>query len=520
MLSKIKTIIWLKPLSFLTAISLIVFIVNRIIDATYYTQIQFIFSKYIYPNDINFLFGAFTNMGEVVTALLGIEITAVAIIVQLSANKYSSKIMELFIADRVNFYVFSIYVVTGVNTMMLVFTSGNVLIPYFSIFINNIFLILSLIIVIPHFAYVFNFLRPENFLQIIEDDAKKMFRKIRIENELKFISYKKQLAYNIDFIGDVALNSVHNSDRAIALLCIVTLKNISNNYISQKKLFPENWHKLSGDENVDPDFANYSSFVLKKIEENKVLFERKVLRLFEIVFNLTKTNQRDISSGILMNTRKIFEQAVNSDDYGVQWTVIKYFNSYLRISISSKDPRSAFNTMEHYRIIGEIVMEKNNNMLFSIFKNFKYYGQEANKNNILFILETAAYDLYLLIKLLHEKKIQNFDEFLELYLTLDEPIDFVEKSQFDKREMSLLGVRIAQVKLAAYFIIKNEKQLAQRIYEDMKNEPKDRIEKIKKLISDTTEEEFWEITPRGINFYYLNDIEKQALKEFFILFTY
>ncbi len=508
---KEKTYYWIKPLAILITASLSVFFFNKFIDFYFHEELKQFFGGKIFSFDLGTILNSFGNMGEVVTSVLGIEITAVAIIVQLAANKYSSKIMELFITDTVNFVIVAIYVVAGVNTILLANTMTESHVQYFGIFVTLILLTSSIIIVIPHFTYVFNFLRPDNFLKQIVSETKAIIEKVA---QTKRCNYKDKatLAEHIDFIGDVALNSYYQSDRAVTLLTLNTMREILDFYIPRKKDLPPKWFKLTGEESLDPDFADYSTFVMKKIESRKILLERKIFRLFEMIFIKSKATQRDIASGVLLNSRLIFEKAVEHGDEGTMWTVIQYFNSFLRASITSRDPRSAFNTLEHYRLMAEKLIDNYPEWLERIYYFFKYYGQEANKYQVYFILETASHDLYAVTKLAYEKKIKNFSALLELFLTLDQPI---EEDAETEHETSLIGVRIAQAKLAAFFIRKKEIEFAREIYKDMLVEPKSRIEKIKEIIFSTETNEFWEITPRGVNFYFVEKEDRDALKIFF-----
>ncbi len=515
MKSEEKTYYWLKPLSILLFMSFAIFFFNRTIDHFFHAELLKFFGGRIFSFNLGTILNSFGNMGEVVTSVLGIEITAIAIIVQLAANKYSSKIMELFITDGVNFFVLSVYVIAGTNTILLANTMTEGSTPYFSIFITLVLLVASIIIVIPHFTYVFNFLRPTHFLKQIEIESKKILRNVAL-GKVSPSEAREELAYKIDFVGDVALNSYYQSDRAVTLLSLNTLKNITTFYIPLKKSMPDDWFKLTGKESLDPDFADYSQFVMKRIEEQRVLLERKVFRLYEMIFIKSKATQRDIASGVLLYSRLIFNKAVDNDDQGVMWTIIQYFNSFLRSSITSRDPRSAFNTLEHYRLMAEKIISGYEELLEKIYFYFKYYGQEANKYQVFFILETAAHDLYAVTRLAYEKRVSNFEHLLELFLTLDQPI---EENGDSQTEISLIGVRIAQAKLAAFFIHENEIKLARKIYEDMLVEPRARIEKIKEIIFGTDTSEFWEITPRGINFYYVSEEDREALKTFFEWFS-
>jgi hypothetical protein len=509
---------WIKPLLLIIGFSFTVYFINRWIDSLLVqANLESVF-YFFFNKDVGTLTNTLGGLGELVTSILGIEITVVAIIVQLAANKYSSKIMDLFVTDKTNISVIGLFIITGVNTILVTNTIRSDFVTLYSVGFNLLLIIFSLVIVLPHFNYVFNFLRPNNFLSYVQIRSIKIIDAVISGKETDLIKAKDELTQNINFVGDIALNSVYQGDRAVTLLCINTLREIIEEYLGRKSQLPEEWFKLSGKEYFDPDFSSYSQYVMNQIEEQKVLIERKIFGLLELVFNNSRLTLRDVASGVLLNSELIAIKAIHIKDKGALTCAFQYFNSYLRISIREKDPRSAFNTLEHYRIVGEELLIENPIEVEKVAFYFRYYGQEANKNQVLFILETAAHDLCRLNEIAYDLKVPNYKTLLMQFLQLDEPIEESKGKGLDTKEISLIGVRIAQVKLAGYYLLKGEKELARIIYQDMTVEPMSRIEKIKDIIFNTTNEEFWEITPRGINFYYVPPERREALREFFSWF--
>jgi hypothetical protein len=505
-----------KPFLILILISFSIFGINRIIDILL-IKYQIEFFANFFPKDLNILGNTIGSLADLVVGVLGIEITVIAIIVQLAATKYSSKIIELFIGHRINFVVISIFVVTAVNTVLVTNTMHETLITSYSLSFSILLIIIGLLIVIPHFSYVFNFLRPDTFLGYVRDKAIKIMDEAKNADAGKIDKLKEEINKQINFIGDVALNSTSQADRAVTLLCIGYLREIAVHYLNSKKQLPEKWFQLSGEEYFDPDFSSYSSFVMKRIEEDKVLLERKIFGLYELIFNNARLTLRDVASGVLLNSELIAIEAIEQKDKGALHCAFQFFNSYLRIAIRERDPRSAFNTLEHYRNIAKELLKAEPEEVEKVAFYFKYYGQEANKFQVLFIIETAAHDLCRINELAYEYKVENLRKLLDQFLTLDEPIEESQEKTSTK-ELSLIGVRIAQVKLAGFYLLNGEHELARIIYNDLKVEPKTRIQKIKEIIFNTKEEEFWEITPRGINFYFLTPERREALLEFFSWF--
>ena len=98
---------------------------------------------------------------------------------------------------------------------------------------------------------------------------------------------------------------------------------------------------------------------------------------------------------------------------------------------------------------------------------------------------------------------------LEHFLNLDRPL----RSQ--AQESALLGVRKAQVKLAAYYLSIGEETRAKQIADDMAQEPKGRLEQVRSSLETVTSKDFWEIIDRGRNFEYMPPEQRETLPRFF-----
>ncbi|GMU89321.1 MAG: hypothetical protein AMXMBFR49_15290 [Chlorobiota bacterium] len=510
---------WTKPLALLFVSALLIYLFGRMMDHLF---VYFNFNPLaaLYAEHVDSLTNTLGGLGEVVTGVLSIEITALAIIVQLAANKYSSKIFELFFENRINVIILFVYVITAIVTVLVVNTLNAEATALFAYSITQalVLVILSLVIVIPHFNYVFHFLRPDNFLMYVENEMRTVLENVVKSRRKgrKYIEGEKILVNEkINFIGDVAINSIMSGDRASTLLCINSLKNVLSHYIKIKDRLPDNWDNLSGSVLLDPDFSSFAPYVLKKIEKKKIFLETKVFKLYEMLFEHGRKSMRDVMSGILLNVELISYEAMKNEDDGTLQMAFQYMNTFLRIGIREKDPRTVFTALEHYRLIAEETLKYKPKLAEELSYYFKYYGHESVKNNVLFILETAAYDLCLLNEKAYDLQSPNLDKMLDIFLTVDQPIEDNEPKKDSKEETSLMGVRIAQIRLAGYYLLKGDETLARKIFEDIKVEPIVRIRKIRDIIMNTQNEEFWEITPRGINFYYMPQDRKDALKQFF-----
>jgi hypothetical protein len=128
-----------------------------------------------------------------------------------------------------------------------------------------------------------------------------------------------------------------------------------------------------------------------------------------------------------------------------------------------------------------------------------------------FVTETVAYDVSTLCQLAHELKSECESGILEHFLELDRPL------RSRAQESALLGVRKAQVKLAAYYLLGGEAGKARAIAEDMREEPKPRLTQIRESLESVTTKDFWEIIDRGRNFEYMPSRQKEQMDTFFAM---
>jgi hypothetical protein len=126
-----------------------------------------------------------------------------------------------------------------------------------------------------------------------------------------------------------------------------------------------------------------------------------------------------------------------------------------------------------------------------------------------FVTETIAYDISTLCQSAHEQKSPDEGAMLRQFLELDRPL------RTSSQESALLGVRKAQVKLAAYYLTQGEEQKARLISRDMEHEPRERLLAIRRALEAVTTKDFWEIIDRGRNFEYMPDAQRHTLAEFF-----
>jgi hypothetical protein len=138
-----------------------------------------------------------------------------------------------------------------------------------------------------------------------------------------------------------------------------------------------------------------------------------------------------------------------------------------------------------------------------------YYGHVSFDMKLVFVTETVAYDIGALVSSAHEYGFAEEDAMLGHFLDLDRPL------RTQSQEAALLGVRKAQVKLAAYYLAKGSEARARRIADDMRSEPAARLGQIRSSLEVVTSKDFWEIIDRGRNFEYMPPEQREKMQVFF-----
>ena len=454
------------------------------------------------------------NLSEVTVAVLGIAITVVAIIVELAANRYTPRITELFIKDPVNGLVLSFFSVTAVLVLLTAMSIGGVAYPKAMVTGVIIAMVLSLVMLLPYFLYVFEFLTPTSIITRIEYRGIQSIRDAARTKTANITVLRTEAQNSVEQLGDIALNSLGKKEKAIAITALNGLADLAVASMFAKEKLPLNWfttHQLAV---IDRDFVALHPSMSQAIEHRKTWYEMKILRQFQSVFGEAANDMRDCAHMVTIHTRNIAVQAAEMKQEHTMRLAVRFMNTFLRTSINKRDVRTAYNLFNEYRALAEAVMLAGEHELTEeIAERFKFYGQIAFSSALPFILEIAAYDLCTLLERAHETQSPAHEKLLTIFLDVDREPDG-ESGQ----EASLRGVRKAQVKLATYYLIKDEKELARRIFEDMRRELPDRLRGIRGELASIVEPEWWEVSDRGINFDYLEPNRREKLNDFFAWF--
>ena len=506
--------LWLKQITGLTGAALVVFWGFYSVDH-FWTGADADWaasdplSRYL-MFDADRLTDAVSSLAGVIAAVFGIVITVVSIIVQLSANRYTG-VTRMFFQDRLNNSVMAYYIIVCVCGVWLSASLQGDYVPRAALLAMLMMTTVGLVLMAPYFAYVFWFLEPMNIiirirrqaLTIIGGAATELSPGSRNDDQATVLTAMEELT-------DITSNSISGRDKIIASGSVDALKDLAIGYLDVKSTLPDIWFEVGEGIARNPDFVAMDSESLTDLVTRRSWVEWKVLRQYLGIYNEALRTMQDINYLIAIDTRYIGEAAVKAGDKELISLVFRFMNSYLRATLNAKDVRTAYNVLNQYRLLIEAMLNNGNGAAaLEGVKHMKYYGHVSFDMKLTFVTETAAFDVAAICELAHELGAVEELEMLAEFLELDRPL--LVRSQ----EKGLLGVRKAQVKLAAYYLLNDDEAKALMIFDDMKNEPRERLYAIRQQLEGVESKDFWEIIDRGRNFEFMPAEQRECMNVFF-----
>lgn len=495
--------LWLIPTAVTVAVSALLMVSTRLFDAWAVTRtISPWFENWIFVTDAGRARETILQVLQTLAGVFAIVITVVAIVVQLSATRYTSRVVDLFLSDFNNLFVFFLYVVPLVYGMWL----ANVIdASDYSRVATGVFMLLATfatVAVIPYFQYVFVALKPQKIITRIEDSIEQSLRGA-CQRPTQVARRRKEVTESIRQLSDITLSSISQSDIVLSLECIRSMRQAAVYYLRLKGKLAPRWFEVDSGHIV-----GLSEEMWREIVRNRTWLEMEIFKQYELAFTSTLRKVRDVNSHIARNLREIAEVAAVTDGDHTLEFLIKGFNTLIMYSLSERDIRTAVNVLYQYRLLAEAVLYRPH-LLERIANHMKYYGQNSQRRRIYFIMDAVAYDLRVLIELTYERFPENGQRLLDVFLQLDQTAETPEDWTF------LRGVRKSQALLGGFFIRRGDLHLARRIQDDMASESQEFLRAVRRDLFSTQSREFWEIEDRGVSFYYVEKAHRESVEQFF-----
>jgi hypothetical protein len=499
--------LWVAPVAVLVGISLAIFLGFYVID-----DVRGGGGDYL-NFDGGMITDALPALAGLTAAVLGIVITVVSIIVQLSSERYTG-VAAMFLRDRVNVAVMAYFVIACVMGVWLSMAVQSDFVPRAGILAMLVFTTFGLVVMLPYFVYVFRFLEPQSIVARIRAQAVEAVVEAVSSPSADAVAAQPGVLAAMEELTDITSNSISGKDKIIASRAVDAIKDFVVGYLAAKPRAPDAWFKIGPGIHDNPDFVAMDPESLRDLESRKHWVEWKALRQYLGIYNEAQAQgtMPDINYLIAIDTRYIGEAALARKDDEVVNLVFRFMNSYLRATLNAKAVRTAYNVLNQYRLLVEAMVKAGRDDIASgAVGHMIYYGRTSYDMQLGFVTETVAYDVGALCELAHHHGARD-EALLTQFLELDQPL------RAKKQEHGLIGIRKAQVKLACYYLLAGAEDRARRIANDMRDEPAERLKAIREQLERVESKDFWEIIDRGRNFEYMPPPQRSRMATFFTWF--
>ena len=316
------------------------------------------------------------------TAIL---VTCIALVVPLTANLYSPRLVRLYVTHPLIVTGLSTLVVGQILLMVSVFfPRGSVLFLPLAWTISGLYLGI-LVGALPFLYGVSQFLRPQFFMPMLARNAAKEIRKLESGRDLAV--QNRHLFEGIDVITNIALTGMNRGDRQLVLLSLRSLHGIFTQIIGSAATDGTVWQK------VEPHFVpglarEGRDYLLRERIWPEAYLIAQMLRIMESA----NTRQQEILAEL---AAALLDTALLSFLLG-RATVLELhvmtFNSLMADAVQESNLRKFQNLSYYYRLLVENFQDDNDQMLATA-RHLVHYGRTAHKRGMHFALETVVYDV-------------------------------------------------------------------------------------------------------------------------------
>jgi len=494
---------WALPFVAVLGVVAALFFATYALDYAYYRPPYGYFFN-LFVGDGNTLRYSLTAVAQSLAAALGLMTAIVLVIVQLSANRYTPKIMESFTHNRVNLSIFFLFIVTIVYALWVANSIHKDFVPQFAALAVMTLMTACFALVIPYFLFVFRILSPHHIVAQLRAEAVEAIRQAHA-NPSRHHENRPLVVRRIEQIADIATSCIDHMDEEISRHCVRALQSVVQTYQREKEAFHEEWHAIAEEQEVGSPRR-----LVEEVVRRHAWVEFRALRQLRIMYRHASGRLPEIGSMIAQALRSIGVASAEKRDLPVLEIVVMFFNSLVRSAVAMKDSRACGDTLYQYRLLAEKILEVQPGLAVRVVTYFTYYAGMLLEVEIRQTFDSVAYDIRKLVERAYKNESGSsllvtatliLDQFLEMY-------DRLDRERFDKQARSLMK---HYVSLASFLITHGEDAIADRILDRLTATPVGVIRDLVSEIESVTDPLFWEISDRVINFNFVPPDQRKAL---------
>jgi len=418
---------------------------------------------------------------------IAIVIVVVVLGVQLTADRYSPRIIDIFIRDPMNAVVLALFLVSIVFT---IFVSSEIkadYVPGFGFAVAIFLAVVDFAILLPYVRYMFSIMRAETIIRALRHRGGVTLRRAASNGGLEA---RHDMRDCLSQISDIALGSLQRGDTEVCLGAIEALRAlVVDDYVPAKGRLQAWWF---GVDHVDMPGA--SDQTIAHVDRTNTWVEHSVLSDWVDLIGETPAFRKEVIHAIARATRGLGQAAIKAGDRDLEDLVIRFFNTYLRAAMNQRAPTFVYATFNEYRALAIQALPVRPELVLRVAEHLVAYGRNFDAAGMPFIIGTAAEDV---ADMTIASAAVDLDRAIMLAQLLARTLSGMAATA---QPIALNGVLKATIKLSLWAIGAERPEIVGTLVTGILAVPASFTEDALARMERTTEGVFWEVSDRVVAF--------------------
>lgn len=435
-------------------------------------------------------------MARAYNNILAMLIGMIGLAIPLTANMHTPKLIEMFLADRINRVVLTYITFGAAHVLWVDYMIGPEFAPTYAIAISVFMALVGWALLLPYFFYVIRFIDPSRLVIRLKDATVRIVDGVADRTRDPNDAQQEALR-RVGQVGTIIIKSLDRNDRDVAAEAAWALKLLLDHYERQKSRMPKEWFVVDRQ-----DFVGLSDEALEMLSESRAWYEMKALQQLELGFLRALHGPTDTVSVFSDALRVIGTRAHEAHDEPKLRLTVRFFNNFLREAIKARNLRAVYDVFHQYRKLARSVVDRPE-LLREIGRHFVYYAGMARTYGMVFAPQLALFDLGYIVRRAYERASPAASDLLANALSLPHRT---------KEDLHSMAVK-AKLILGGFFVenkLAPEAELVRKNLADVDRNEIDRAEE--ELLA--AERAFFEVTDRQLNLEYVPPERREPLEKF------
>lgn len=427
-------------------------------------------------------------LGTAEGTAIAIVIVVVVLGVQLTADRYSPRIIDIFVRDRFNSAVLALFLGSIVYTILVSAEVKTDYVPLFAVYGAVAMAVIDFSILLPYVSHMFSVMRAESIITSVENRAAATFRRAAAGPARP--QYRHQTRDALAQITDIALGSIQKGDTEVCLTAIESLRELMvRDYVPIKSRLEGSWFSVDS-----VDLPGGSEQIIAQVDRTRTWVEHTVLSDLLDLIGETPAFRKEVIHAIARATRVLGEAAIEVNDSDLEVLVVRFFNTYLRAAMNQRAAPFAYAIFNEYRAFAVRARHSRPELLLRVAEHLLGYGRSFDAAGMPFIVGTAGEDVATMVQTVAA---EDFDRAL---LLTELAARNLRQMVANAQPIALNGMLKAAIKLALWALASGHDQLTAVLLEAIRAVPGSLTDDALQRMELTREGVFYEVSDRVVAF--------------------